>query len=128
MNSVPPVNPAPMMKPPQVNPESILKSTNPNITPQVLSNSVSSSFLGLELSFPMKVILCLVIMLILHFLYKYIRNNFFGKSVSFDEDDEVLRDMEDMDDDDYEGMDDEYFDENEEYEMEKELEKDINKE
>lgn len=128
MNGLPPVNPTLLMKPPQVNPESILKTTIPNIDIDILSNSVSTSFLGLELSFPMKVILCLVIMLILHFVYKFIRNKFFNKSVSFEDDDEILKDMENMNDEDFEGMDDEFFDENEEYDMEKELETDINKE
>ncbi len=97
----------------------------PNLSPNIVENT--SSFLNFDLSFTTKVILCLVIMLVLHYAYKFIKNRFFSKTVSFEEDDEVLKDMDDIDMDDM-SDNSEYFDEKEQYEMEQTLQKELNTE
>jgi hypothetical protein len=97
----------------------------PNLSSNIAENA--SSFINFDLSVTTKVILCLVIMLVLHYGYKIIKNRFFSKAVSFGEDDEVLRDMEDIDTDDME-ENSEYFDEKEQYEMEQSLKQELNAE
>ena len=97
----------------------------PNLSSNVAENA--SSFINFDLSVTTKVILCLVIMLVLHYGYKFIKNRFFSKVVSFGEDDEVLKDMEDIDMDDM-SENSEYFDEKEQYEMEQSLNKELNTE
>lgn len=93
------------------------------------ATNVSKSFFDFELSFPLKVILCLVIMLSLHFLYSFLRKKFFSSEVYEDEDDEILKDMDGLEDDNDSYMDDEeFFNENEEYDLEKNLEDNLNKE
>lgn len=60
-----------------------------------------------NLPFSLKVFLLCCIMLIIHYSYNYIKNNFFSKNVSFDEDDEILNEVDNMDDDDdMDNMDD----------------------
>ena len=114
INISPPVNPIQSMSPPA------------NMLPQAIN--VSKSFFDFELSFPLKVILCLVIMLSLHFLYSFLRKKFFSSEVYEDDDDEILKDMNDLHDDDTYTDDQEFFDENEEYDLEKNLEDNLNKE
>ena len=97
----------------------------PNLSSNIAENA--SSFINFDLSVTTKVILCLVIMLVLHYGYKIIKNRFFSKAVSFGEDDEVLKDMEDIDMDDM-SENSEYFDEQEQYEMEQSLNKELNAE
>ena len=97
----------------------------PNLSSNVAENA--SSFINFDLGVTTKVILCLVIMLVLHYGYKFIKNRFFSKVVSFGEDDEVLKDMEDIDMDDT-SENSEYFDEQEQYEMEQSLNKELNAE
>lgn len=117
-----PLNPTNIPQPP-FNP-------NPMTTPANLwPVKESPSFFSLELSFPLKVILCLVIMLCLHFLYNFLRKKFFSSSVCEGDDDEILKDMGDFDDDDFNSDDEgEMFDENEEFDLEKNLEDNLNKE
>lgn len=118
-----------------VNPANIAQPSfppNPMTTPANLwPVKETTSFFSLELSFPLKVILCLVVMLSLHFLYSFLRKKFFSSDVYEDDDDEILKDMQDLDDDndnDSYGDDQEFFDENEEYDLEKNLEDNLNKE
>jgi len=99
----------------------------PNLSPNIVENTSSFLNIDFDLSFTTKVILCLVIMLVLHYGYKFIKNRFFSKAVSFEEDDEVLKDMEDIDMDDM-SDNSEYFDEKEQYEMEQSLQKELNTE
>lgn len=89
--------------------------------------SKSSSFFDFNLDFTTKIILCLVIMLILHYAYKFIKKRFFNNSTSFEEDEEILKDMDGLD---LENMDEnsEYFDENEQLEMEQSLQQELNTE
>ena len=120
---------------PSINPTNIAQPSfppNPMTTPANMWSptvKASTSFFNFELSFPLKVILCLVVMLSLHFLYSFLRKKFFSCDVYEDDDDEILKDMQDLDDDnDTYGNDDEFFDENEEYDLEKNLEDNLNKE
>ena len=66
-------------------------------------------------------------MLILHYAYKFIKKRFFNNSTSFEEDEEILKDMDGLD---MENMDEnsEYFDENEQLEMEQSLQQELNTE
>lgn len=115
INIAPPVNPIQSMSPPA------------NMWPP--TTNVSKSFFNFELSFPLKVILCLVIMLSLHFLYSFLRKRFFSSEVYEDDDDEILKDINGLEDENESYMDDQdYFDENEEYDLEKNLEDNLNKE
>ena len=98
----------------------------PIVNPTDVLTNVNKSFLSFELSFPMKVILCLVIMLSLHFLYKFLINKY-NNTVLESDDEEVLQDLDNIDFEN-ENDDQEYLDENQEYEMEKELVSSINDE
>tara|TARA_B100000900_G_scaffold406090_1_gene416611 strand:- start:2802 stop:3179 length:378 start_codon:yes stop_codon:yes gene_type:complete len=119
--------------PPSINPTNIAPPVNPTVSMSTPANMwkppTSTSFFNFELSFPLKVILCLALMLCLHFLYNFLRKKFFGSDVYEGDDDEILKDMEDLEDDNDSYMDDqEYFNENEEYDLEKDLEDNLNKE
>ena len=121
--------------PPSINPSNIPQPPfNPMTTPANMwppAVKASTSFFNFELSFPLKVILCLVVMLSLHFLYSFLRRKFFTSDVYEDDDDEILKDIQDLDDDkddDSYRDDDDFFDENEEYDLEKNLEDNLNKE
>lgn len=91
-------------------------------TPPLPSFSIFNYFNNLP--FSLKVFLCCCIMLIIHYTYNYIKNNFFSKKVSFDEDTEILDEVDNMDDDD----DIDNMDEQQITEMESSLTNELNAE
>ena len=61
-----------------------------------------------NLPFSLKVFACCCIMLIIHYAYNYIKHTFFSKKVSFDEDPELLDEVDNISvDDDMDNMNDE---------------------
>lgn len=63
-----------------------------------------------NLPFSLKVFACCCIMLIVHYVYNYVKYKFFSKKISFDEDPELLNELDNISlDDDMDNMDDEYI-------------------
>lgn len=77
-----------------------------------------------NLPFSLKVFACCCVMLIIHYAYNYIKHTFFSKKVSFEEDPELLNEVDNISvDDDMDNMDDEDI-----AEMESELTNTLNAE
>jgi hypothetical protein len=83
-----------MESPPTVN----LSPQPPAVTiTQVPSFSIFSYFTNLP--FSLKVFFLSLFMLFLHYIYTFIKNKFFSKKVSFDEDNDLIEHANNLDDD-----------------------------